>query len=199
MAGRDEHFLGSRLHFLDRPVDPDLQKLGALAAVDRQHAVRWHPLDVLSILEEVPEMLLVLRLGLARALHPLAGEAGLPVQDATQPLPHVGVFAEIVGNDVPNAKQHVGHARHLGVRIQEVSRSRVEVGRGRIGRENLTCQRFEPPLSGNLGQGEFARLEWQVKILKLLGACRRGKSGLQRGGELPLPLDGSQDGLLPIS
>ena len=198
MAGWYQHFLGRRLHFLDRPVDPDFQKLGTLAAVDRQHAVRWHPLDMLSVLEEVPKMLLVLRLGLAWALHPLAGEAGLPVQDATQPLPHVGVFAKIVGNDMPYAKQHVGHARHLGIRIQEIGRSRVEVGGGRIGRENLPCQRLEPPLSGNLGQGELPRLERQVEILELLGACRCGKSSLQGRGQLSLPLDRSQDGLLPI-
>ena len=198
MAGWYQHFLGRRLHFLDRPVDPDFQKLGTLAAVDRQNAVRWHPLDMLSVLEEVPKMLLILRLGLAWALHPLAGEAGLPVQDAAQPLPHIGMFAEIVGYDVPDAKQHVGHACHLGIRIQEVGRSRVEIGGGRIGRENLPCQRLEPPLSGNLGQGEFARLEGQVEILELLGACRRGKSGLQGRGQLSLSLDGSQDGLLPI-
>ena len=113
MARGHQHLLGGRLHLSDGAVDPDLQELGPLAPIDRENTMRRHPLNMFGVVEEVAKMLLVLRLCLALALHPLAGETGLTVQDAPQPLPHVGVFAEVIGDDVPDAEQHVGDARHL--------------------------------------------------------------------------------------
>ena len=198
MAGGHQHLLGGRLHLIHRPVDPHLQELGPLAPVDRQHAVWRHPLHMLGIVKEVAKMLLVLRLGLARTLHPLAREAGLAVQDAPQPLPHVGVFAEVVGDDVADAEQHVGHARHLSIGVEEIGRPFVEVGGCGIGRKNLPCQRLEPPLPGDLGERQLAGLERQVEILELLGTRGRGDPALQGGSQPPLTLNRAEDGLLPI-
>lgn len=59
MAGRHEHLLGGRLHFIHRPVDPNLEQFGPLAPVDRQHAVRRNPLDMLRVVEEVAKVLFV--------------------------------------------------------------------------------------------------------------------------------------------
>ena len=47
MVGGDKQFLRRRLHLLDGPIDPHLQQLGSLAAVDRQRPMRRHPLHVL--------------------------------------------------------------------------------------------------------------------------------------------------------
>ena len=120
------------------------------------------------------------------------------MQDAPQPLPHIGVFAEIIGDDVTDPEQHVGHARHLGIRVEEIGRPLVEVDRSRIGSQDLPGQRLEATLPGDLGQREFARLEGQIQIFELLGARGRGDPGLQLGGEFPLSLNRSQDGLLAV-
>jgi peptidoglycan/xylan/chitin deacetylase (PgdA/CDA1 family) len=122
----------------------------------------------------------------------------LGVQDAAQPLPHVRPRAEVVGDDVSDAQQHVGHRRDLRVRIDEVERPRIEVDGGRIGAEDLAGQRLEPPLPGDLRERELARLEGQIEILELLGALRRADLLLERRGQLPLPLDRPQDRLLAV-
>ena len=59
---------------------------------------------MLGVVEEVTKMLFILRLGLARALDPLASEACLLVQDTSQSLPNVGMFTQFVGDDVPDAE-----------------------------------------------------------------------------------------------
>ena len=120
------------------------------------------------------------------------------MQDAPQPLPHVRPLAELVGDDVADAEQHVGDRGDLGVGVDEVRGPLVEIGRRRVTGENLPRQRLQAALLRDLGQRELAGLERQIEVFELLGALRRGDSRLQVGGQPALPLDRSQDRLLAV-
>ena len=198
MIGRHEHLVGCRLHLLGRPLDPHPQKLGPLAAIDRQESVCRDAVDPLAVVEVVAEVLLVLRQSLADRLHPLASQAAGPLENASQPLPQIDSGTKVVGDDVPYAEQHIGGGWNFGVGGNEVGRPRVEIGSRGLGSKNFPGQRLEPPLSGDLREREPPWLVGQIEILELLEALRRGDLLLQACGQPALPLDRPQNSLLAV-
>ena len=198
MGRINEDPLGRGLHLVDRPLDPHLQQPGPLTTIDRQSAVRGDPLDVLGVFEVIAVVLFVLGEGLPLRLDPLAGEMSLLGEDRPQRLADIGPLGEHIRNDVPDAEEGIGNRRHLGIGIDEVGSALVEIGRRRVGGENLTGEGFESPLPGNLRQRKFPRLEGKVDVFELLRARRRFDPLLERLRELSLPLDRAEDRLLAI-
>ena len=194
----NEERLGCHLHLVDRPLDPNFQQPGPFATIDCQGAVRGNPLDVLGVFEVIAVVLLVLGEGLSLRLYPLAGEMRLLGKDRPQRLADVGPFGEHIRNDVPDAEEGIGDRRHLAIGIDEVGSTLVEIGRGRVGGENLTGEGFEPPLPGNLRQREFPWLEGKIDVFELLRARRRFDPLFERLSELSLPLDRAKDRLLAV-
>ena len=157
-----------------------------------------HPLDVLAVVEVVAVVLLLLGERLPLALDPLAFEVRGTVEDLPQPLADIGPLAEVVGDDVPHAEEHVGHGRHLGIGIDEVGGPGVEIGDcGRRG-QDLSGERLKPPLPRDLGERELAGLAGEVNVLELLGPLGTNDASLELVRQLALPLDGSQDRLLAV-
>ena len=151
MVGRHDQFLGGGLHLVLGPFHPYLEQTGPLAAIDRQHAVRGHAVDMLREIEVVAVVLGVFRCRLALDLHPLAPQPAGATEDAAKPLPQGSPLTEVMCDDVPHAQQGIGNRCHLHVGIDEVGRPRVEVGSGRVGREDFPSQWLQPPLTGDLG------------------------------------------------
>ena len=198
MVDGHEQLLGHRLQFVDRPLDPHLEQPRPLATVDRQDTVRWHPTDGLRKREVITVVPLILGEGLALGLHPLAREFCGAVQDVAETLPQLRPGAEVFGDDVPHAEQHVGHRGDLRRLVDEIDGPAIEVGGNRIGQENLAGERLEFPLAGNLRERELAGLEGEVEVFELLGVAGSMDPGLEVGRQPALPLDRPQHGLLAV-
>ncbi len=100
---------------------------------------------------------------------------------------------------MPHPEQGIGRGGHLPIGVDEIRGPFVEIGGEQISGENLSRQGLEPPLPGDLSERELAGLERQVEVFELLRAVGRLDAGRQVRGELPLPLDRSQDRLLAVS
>ena len=90
--------------------------------------------------------------------------------DLADPLPQVGVFAELLGQDVARAEQRGRGVGHALVGVDEVGRPRVEIGALFVPGENLVGQRAEPLLAGLRGERLLLRPEGQVQIFEPLDA-----------------------------
>ena len=125
-------------------------------------------------------------------------ELARALQNLAKLLAQVGPFAELLGQDVPGAEQRVGRAGNLSVGVGKVGRPGVQVGTGGIGFENLPGKTFEAPFSGLGGEGLLLGPKRQIEVFQPLG--RGGRKDLLREGfgQLPLRLDGAENGLLPV-
>ena len=198
MPSGHEQFLRQRLHLVGRPLDPHFEEPGPLTPVDRQEPMGRHPLDVLAVVEVVAVVLLLLGEGLPFALYPLAFEVCRAVEDLAEPLPQIGPFAELVGDDVADAEEHIGGGGHLCIGVDEIGRPQVEVRSCGVGGEDFPSERLEFPLPCHLRGGELPRLEGKVEVFQLLRAVGGDDSRLEFGREPPLPLNRPQDRLLAI-
>ena len=194
MVRRHEQFIGCLLQFVGVGVDPHAEHLRFFAAVDRQHAMRGNLAELLLILEIIAELLPLLFGDLRLDADELPG----PLDDSPQPLAEFGPFAEILRQDMPDPEQCIGRRRHLVIGIDEILRATVEIGRRDRAAENLLGQRLKFPLARDGCQRLLLRLERHVKIFQPFRAI----GGFDRSGEfgcqLPLPVDRSQNCLLPL-
>jgi len=198
MVDRHEQILGRGLQLLGRAVDPHLEQLRPLAAVDGQHPVRRDPLHVLGVVEVVAKVLLVLGERLAGGLDPLAREPGLAMENLPQPAAQVRPLAELVGDDVADAEEDVGNGTDLDVGIYEVGRPDFHHGGGGRGGQDLLGEGLELPLLRDLRQRQLPRLEGQIDVFELLEAFGGRDPRLQGRRHLALPLDRALDRHLAV-
>ena len=120
------------------------------------------------------------------------------LHDLAQTLPHFGVLAELLGEDVARAQQGIGPGGNLPIDAGVIGRPGVELRAQRIGFQNFPRQFFQPAAAGGRGQRLLLGLERQVEILEPLRR-RRGENLLgELLGQLALRLDRTQDRLLAL-
>ena len=178
MFGRHQQFDGQLLDRRLVGLDLHAQHLRPLAAIDRQHAMRRNAMQRLAEIEVVVKLLILLLVVFDLRAHQLAR---LAIQLADL-LPQLGIFAELLGQDVPGAQQRRGRVGHALVGVDEVGRPRVEIGARLVLGQNLFGQRAQALLAGLGGERLLLRPIRQVQIfeplhavgpLDLLAAARR--------------------------
>ncbi len=97
---------------------------------------------------------------------------------------------------MPGTQQGVGRRGDLLVRIDEVSKSRVEVRRQRVGAQDLRRQRFQTPIAGRRGERLLLGLVRKIEVFEPAGRVGLLDGAGQLRGQLSLRLDRTQDGLL---
>ena len=96
------------------------------------------------------------------------------------------------------AQQGIGRRGHLAVGVGEIGRSAVQIGTGRVGRQDLVGQRLQTAAPRDDGQRLLLGLVREVEILETLRRTHPADLLGELLGELPLRLDRAEDRLLPL-
>ena len=181
----------------DLAVPLQLRRQGAvlLAAVDGEDAVRR---DLANRLGEL-EVVFVLQPLALRELVALARRQPTRVpENQPEDRTHVGRLGDHLGDDVPGAGEDVLDRVELLLGVDERGQHLVEVGDDLVGLPDLHRQRLQAALAGRRRQALLLRLVGQVEVFEALGVVGVDDGRAQLVGELALPLDGAQDGLLAL-
>ena len=175
-------------------IDSHAEYLGLLATIDRQHAVRRHTMQRLVEVEVIVELLILLRV----VFRLRADELARLAIDLANSLPQFGIFAELLGQNVPRAQQRAGRIGHALVGVDEVGRAGIQIGGRFVLGEDLRREQAEPLLLGLRGERLLLRPIGQVQVFEPLHAVGPFDLLAQLRRQRVLRLDRLEDRLLTL-